>query len=236
MAAKTHETTLLRASLLCEDTGVFRFDRPFGFEAKPAQWLRLTLDTAEGPQTKTFSDAAAPDELEIDIGTRLTGSAFKNALKALAPGDQVTIAGPGGRLAAPDGASRIAFLMGGVGITPGRSIIRDRVRRADDSAKLCLFSGSNTDDCVLFGHEFDDYATRLPWFKLVPVIARPSAGWTGESGFITADTVRRHIDPDDGWHFLVAGPPSMIGPMRAVLADLGVGSDRASFEEFSGYA
>jgi ferredoxin-NADP reductase len=235
MPAKSYTTSLQRKSLRCEDTGVFRFDRPFGFDAKPGQWLRLTLDTAEGPQTKTFSDAAAPDELEIDITTRLTGSAFKDALKAMDPGDHVTIAGPGGRLRAPAGAKRVALLMGGVGIAPGRGIIRDQVRRADGSTKLCLFYGSNTDSCVLFGNEFEDYAARLPWFKLVSVVATPTPAWTGESGFITSDTVLRHIEPDDGWHFLVAGPPSMIGSMRAVLTELGIGEDRATFEEFTGY-
>jgi len=214
---------------------VFRFDRPFGYSAAPGQWFRLTLGTAERRQTKTFSDAAAPDELEIDLATRLTGSAFKDALKALVPGDRVTISGPGGHLRAPEGTQRIAFLMGGVGIAPGRAIIRDRVRRADDSAKLCLFYGCNDDGCVVFGNEFDDYAARLPWFKLVPVIAEPSGTWTGETGLISADVVRRHIDPDDGWHFLVAGPPAMIDPMRAVLAELGVGDDQATLETFSGY-
>ena len=235
MPARTYTTTLQRSSLRCENTGVFRFDRPFGFDAVPGQWLRLTLETAEGPQTKTFSDAAAPDELEIDISTRLTGSAFKNALKELSPGDKVTIAGPGGRLRPPESATRVALLLGGVGISPGRAIIRDRVRRADGSARLCLFYGSNEDSCVLFGDEFDDYAARLPWFDFVSVVARPTPAWTGETGFITADLVRRHIEPDDGWDFLVAGPPGMIAPMRVVLSGLGVTDDRATFEEFTGY-
>jgi len=235
MAARTYETVLQRRLLRCKDTGVFRFDRPFGYSSEPGQWFRLTLDTAEGRQTRTFSDAASPDELEIDLATRLTGSAFKNALGALVPGDKTTISGPGGHLKAPLGTTRIAFLMGGVGIAPARGIIRDRVRRADDSAKLCLFYGSEDDTCVVFGDEFEDYATRLPWFKLVPVIAEPSAAWSGESGLISAEVVRRHIEPDDGWHFLVAGPPAMIDPMRKVLADLSVGDDRATFEAFSGY-
>ena len=232
----TYQTSLQRKMLRCEDTGVFRFDRPFGYSAAPGQWFRLTLDTQDGPQTKTFSDAAAPDELEIDLVTRLSGSAFKRALLALRIGDRVTISGPGGRLRAPDDSERIALLMGGVGIAPGRAILRDRVRRADGSAKLCLFEGSNDDSCVVFGSEFDDYAARLGWFELVSVIADPSAQWTGEAGLISADVISRHIEVGDGWHFLVAGPPAMTDAMRGVLAQLGVSDDRATFETFSGYA
>ena len=235
MPARTYETTLQRRLIRCGDTGVFRFGRPFGWSARAGQWFRLTLETAEGQQTKTFSDAAAPDELEIEMATRLTGSAFKNALEALVPGDRVTIAGPGGNLVAPEGATRVAFLMGGVGIAPARAIIRDRIRRADDSAKLCLFYGTMDDTCSVFLDEFEDHAARLPWFKLVAVVAQPSPEWRGETGFITADKVRRHIEPDEGWHFLIAGPPPMIEPMRAVLDDLGIGKDRATFEAFTGY-
>lgn len=227
----------LVASEECGDppTGLFRFERPADYAARAGQWLRMTLPTREGDVTRTFSDAAAPVEPVIEIATRLTGSPFKDAMRGLRPGDRVRFSGPGGRLAIAAGTDRVAFLMGGVGITPGRSIIRERVLASDDSAELVLFYGNNEEACVPFGDELRGLDRECEWFHLIEVIARPSPAWGGERGFITPETVLRHLDPADGWHFMVAGPPAMVDPMRRVLDDLNVPSDRRSFESFAGY-
>ena len=63
----------------------------------------------------------------------------------------------------------------------------------------------------------------------------PSSAWAGERGYITADIVRRHCDPLDGWHWFVAGPPAMAQAMDRVVAALGLPGDRVSREPFSGY-
>ena len=236
MALTSYEVPFTSRFECVKDVGLFRFERPLGYQSRAGQWFRLTLDTREGEQTKTFSDAAAPDETTFDLATRLTGSAFKDALEDLRPYDLVHVAGPGGRLSIPAEARRVAFLMGGIGVTPARSMIRDRVRRDDGSVETVLFYGNNDDTCVPFAEEFDDYSARLAWFRLVSVIECPTKEWTGERGFINADTVRKHIDLTKGWHFIVAGPPGMIAPMQKVLAELGVDERHATFESFAGYA
>ncbi len=128
---------------------------------------------------------------------------------ALRPGDAVTVSGPGGRLGVPQDVTRVAFLMGGVGVAPARAIIRDRVLREDGSAELVLFYGNNTQDCVPFDDELRAFADRADFFRLVEVIARPRPDWEGERGFITPRLVEHHIDPHDGWYFIVAGPPAI---------------------------
>jgi NAD(P)H-flavin reductase len=70
---------------------------------------------------------------------------------------------------------------------------------------------------------------------VVDVLAEPKAGWDGETGFITADIVRRHIDGIEGWHWVVTGPPAMIAAMQGVLDELQVPADRVSTESFAGY-
>jgi ferredoxin-NADP reductase len=219
----------------CQATGLFRFERPPGYRATAGQWFRLTLDTREGEQTRTFSDAAAPMEVTMDLTTRLTGSAFKDALIDLPGGHVVSISGPGGRLVVPDGTRYVAFLMGGVGIAPGRAIVRDHVLRADPATTMTLLLGNNEEACAPFVAEFVDYDERLPWFRFVDVVAEPGPGWIGESGFITAEMVDRHLDLSKAWEFMVAGPPAMIEPMRAVLDELDIPAEQRHFETFSGY-
>jgi ferredoxin-NADP reductase len=233
--AQTYETRLLDQHRCGDDTGIFRFERPADYSARAGQWLRLTLTTREGDVSRTLSDAAAPAEPSIDLAVRLTGSSFKDSLAELQPGDRVRFRGPGGRLAIPEDARHVAFLVGGVGVTPARALIRDRILAADGSTELVLFYGNNDESCVPFGDEFRDFAERLPWFHLVEVIERPEPGWTGEAGFITADVVHRHVGLSQDWLFIVAGPPVMLDPMRTVLDELAIPAEKRLFESFTGY-
>jgi NAD(P)H-flavin reductase len=101
---------------------------------------------------------------------------------------------------------------------------------------MTLLLGNNEETCKPFVREFVDYDERLPWFQFVDVVANPGPGWTGETGFITPEVVDRHLDLSKPWEFMVAGPPAMIEPMRAVLDELEIPAERRHFESFSGYA
>ncbi len=102
--------------------------------------------------------------------------------------------GPGGRLALPADATRVAFLVGGVGITPVRSMLRDAVvqgRRFDDAL---LFYGNRDDSCVPFEEEFEAMADI--GVRTVLCFEHPPIGWQGDSGFITAEMVGRLLTPE----------------------------------------
>jgi ferredoxin-NADP reductase len=215
-------------------TAMFQFGKPAGYSFRPGQYFSLTLDTREGSQTKPFSHCNAPGDPHIELTTRLTGSAFKDALLALRHGDEVTIAGPRGRLTVSETASRVAFLVGGVGITPARSIIRDAVQRGTGLEVLC-FDGNLDQTGIPFKDEFDGYEASHPEIRFVHVLMEPLPGWDGERGFITAEVVRRHCDPLDRWHWISAGPPAMATAMQKVFADLSLPDDRVSMELFTGY-
>lgn len=215
-------------------TGTFRFEKPAGYTFKPGQYFTIALSTREGRQAKPFSHCDAPADPWIELTTRLTGSAFKDALGALGPDDEVTITGPRGRLTVPDGLTRIGFLVGGVGITPAHSIIRDAVQR-DTALDILAFYGNLDQSCIPFKAEFDGDEREHPEIRFVHVLQKPQPGWTGETGFITADLVRRHTDPLDGRYWISAGPPAMGEAMRAVAAELGLPSDRFALELFTGY-
>jgi ferredoxin-NADP reductase len=216
-------------------TGTFRFEKPAGYEFSPGQFTLVTIATRDGEQTKPFTLDQAPADPFLEITTRLSGSAFKDAFEALQPEDSVRVSAPRGRMTLPVNAAKAAFLVGGVGITPAHSIIRDAVQRRSGLG-VALFYGNQDQDGIPFGEEFDGYAAEHPEIVVVHVLAAPLPGWAGETGFITAETVRRHVDPLDGWHWVVTGPPAMIDAMKRVLADLEVPEDRVSMESFAGYA
>jgi ferredoxin-NADP reductase len=230
----TYSVALLERQACGVDIQTLRFERPSGYVFRPGQWFTLSLDTAQGTQTKTFSHCTAPADPHIEMTTRMSDSAFKQALGALEQGATVRIAGPGGRLELPEDARRVAFLVGGVGITPVRSILRDAMHARREFADALLLYGNRDESCAPFLGEFEAMADI--GVRVVVCYERPSVGWQGESGFITADTVRRHMDPTDGRLFVVTGPPPMVSAMESVLGNLAVPPGRWLVERFGAEA
>jgi ferredoxin-NADP reductase len=213
----------------------FRFGKPGDYSFAPGQYFSLTLETREGAQTKAFTHSESPGDPFLELTTRMSGSAFKDALQDLRPGDSVTIAGPRGSMVVPAGVSKVAFLTGGVGITPARSIIRDAVQR-ETGLQVALLYGNQNEAGIAFREELDSYAAALPEIEVVHVLAEPGPGWRGERGLIGADVVRRHVVEPELRHWFVAGPPAMVDAMRQVVGELAIPAESVSVERFSGYA
>jgi ferredoxin-NADP reductase len=211
------------------DIVTLRLERPSAYSFSPGQWFTLRLQTEQGPAVETFSHCSAPADPYLEMTTRISSSAFKTALAALQPGAEVHIAGPGGRLALP-AENRVAFLAGGVGITPIRSMLRDAGQRGASFEDAVLFYGNRDESCVPFLGELE--ALAHIGLRAVVVYERPPSGWTGESGFITAEMVRRHVDPDDGRSFVVTGPPVMVSAMETVLDELRIPGPSRIIERF----
>jgi ferredoxin-NADP reductase len=229
--ADGHTVALISQQACGADIRILRFERPSQYLFRPGQWFTLSLQTAEGVITETFSHCSAPGDPYLEMATRLSGSAFKQALAALANGDEVRIAGPGGRLALPKDTARVAFLVGGVGITPVRSMLRHAMQTGSAFTDALLVYGNRDESCAPFLDEFEAMAS--VGVRVVVCYERPSVGWEGESGFITQDTVRRHMDPGDGRLFVVTGPPVMVAAMESVLGNLAVPPERRLIERFA---
>lgn len=225
---------LVEARIECAGTGLFSFTRPPGYRFAPGQFQTLTLTTREGEQTKPFSHCDAPDDPVSLVLTRLTGSAFKDALLALRPGDEVKVHGPHGRFTLPEGTSKAGFLVGGVGVTPAASIVGDSVSRGTGLDCLVLY-GNTDQSCIPLRERFARYEASGAPVRFVDVLSRSLPGWDGEAGYITAEVLRRHCDPAEPRHWFVSGPPAMVSSMLAVLDECGVPKDWVSSELFSGY-
>lgn len=227
----THEIELLEQDRCGADIRTLRFSRPLGYQFKVGQWLSLRLQTPQGLLAETFSHCSAPGDPYLELTTRISGSPFKQALAALEPGDRVSIVGPGGRLGIDETLQRVVFLAGGVGITPIRSILRDAGNRGRRFEDALLVYGNRDESCVPFLGELE--ALGPAGLRVVVCYERPPVGWQGESGFISAETIRRHVDPNDGHLFVVTGPPVMVDAMERVLDDLVVSADRRLIERFT---
>lgn len=223
-----HEVAVVGVEARCPDVLSVRLERPSGYSFAAGQYLMLTLQTRKGAETKPFSHSSATSDPYLEVTTRLSGSSFKAAIAALEIGDRVVIAGPAGRLALPEEAERVAFLVGGVGITPVISMLRSQP--AGRAAGQVLFYGNREPACIPFVDEIA--ACEREGLTVVHVLESAGDDWDGERGFITPELVRRHLDPVEDWLFIVAGPPVMVTAMEATLAALDVPASRARIERF----
>lgn len=220
---------------LVEGVASFRFERPDDYSFMPGQYFDVRLaGVGDGPAAKRFTISSAPGDAYLELTTRLSGSPYKIALQALRPGETAGLSEAGGRLVVPSGECRAGFLVGGIGVTPARSIVRDAVQRGT-GLSATIFYGNRDGSRVAFREELDSYEAEGVGIRVVHVLGEPSPGRPGETGSITADVVRRHCDDPGLLWWAVSGPPAMVAAMRAVLDALGVPRERAAFELFAGY-
>ena len=59
--------------------------------------------------------------------------------------------------------------------------------------------------------------------------------WQGETGYITIKMVKKYIQNLEEPVYYIAGPPVMVGAMRTMLEEAGIGTSSIHTEDFLGY-
>jgi ferredoxin-NADP reductase len=232
-------STLLEKIPRSGDTTSYRFSRPADYTFKAGQWYTITIPSPEGLLDHHFSHADSPTESHIELTTRLTGSLFKNTLDALPVGAEVEMLGPYGAFLFGYEKPKIAFLTGGIGVTPVRSMLRYLVDTNSAGRvagqELTVFYGSMTEDGIVYKDEFDEFERAIPRLRVVHVITNPTPEWKGYGGFITAGVIRAELSEPADWTYYVVGPPPMITAMDKVLTQLEIPQGQIVVESFAGY-
>lgn len=226
---QTYETRVQGIDLCGADIVTVRLERPEGYQYRAGQWFRVTLQTAQGPDTRTLSVASSPYDSWIEFTTRRSDSAFKQATFSLAEGDVVEVTAAAGRFKLPEGDT-FAALIGGIGITPLHSMLRTAVAEGRVFRDGLLIYGNRDTSCEPYLSELEAMGDN--GVRFVRVLERAPEEWVGERGFISADIVSRHLGADDGRPFVVSGPPVMVNAMTAILDTLGIEPERWHVESF----
>ncbi len=237
------ETPLRRREQLAEGTMAFYFERPAAFDFRAGQSIDVTLidppeTDAEG-NTRPFSIASAPFQpRELMIATRMRDTAFKRVLKTMPLGTIVQIEGPSGSFTLHNNAKKPAvFLIGGIGITPVLSIVRQATHEKRPH-QLFLFYSNRRPQAAAFLDELGSLAQQNSNFHFIPSMTEIESSqhtWSGETGFINAPMVSRYVNSLQGPIYYIAGPPAMVVAMRQMLVTATVDEDDIRTEEFSGY-
>jgi ferredoxin-NADP reductase len=112
-------------------------------------------------------------------------------------------------------------------LVPGARVVGEA-----DSLPVVLFYGNREWDDVAFRDDLEQLKNRLD-LTLVHVLERPPPGWRGETGYVTADVLARHLPNGyQRFQFFICGPDPMMDAAEAALVNLGVPAERVHTERF----
>lgn len=242
LAANKHQVKLVKRFAVADRTMAFQFEKPSSFVFRPGQYIEVTLlnpreTDAEG-NARVFSLANAPHEDFVMVATRLRDTAFKRELQQMPLGAEVVVEGPSGGLTLHNNAGRAAiFLVGGIGVTPVRSIL---LRAAHErlAHRLFVFYSNRRPEDAAFLDELTALQDENPNYKLIPTMtAAPelTSTWQGERGHITSAMLAKHVGDAASPVYYVVGPPGMVNGARDMLNRAGVDDDDIRLEDFGGY-
>jgi ferredoxin-NADP reductase len=236
----SYEAKLVGREELAEGTLAFRLEKPPGFRFKAGQAIVLELldpPPQDGQKRRTFSLVSAPFEETLAIATRMRDSAFKRALGALPDGASLKLTGPIGQFTLTDAARPAVFTAGGIGITPFISMLRQAVRDHAPQSFVLIYSNRRPEDAAFLG-ELQELERQNRNFRLVATMTEMSKSartWSGQTGFVDADLIRRATDGLEAPIYYVVGPPAMVLAMQETLRGAGVSDEDIRSEEFYGY-
>ena len=220
--------TLIEKEHLVDNVWAFRFrsDEPLVWVA--GQYVRVELphDTPDSEGTKRwFTNSAAPYEGILQITTRVTGSTFKQALSKLEPGDTKLqlIEQPEGDFTWQDSQLPIVFIAGGIGITPFRSILKERAHDGLPT-KVTLVYGSRTPD-VPFKDELEEWTQANPEVTVEYV-----------SGVnLTAEGLAEEVSKLNESLVYLSGPEPMVEALSDDLKKHGLPENQLKHDSFPNY-
>ena len=203
--------------------------RTFVFETGGLEWIAgqnqaYILPQAgktEAENERWFTISSPPSAGTINISTRVSDSAFKQALNALKPGDAIERHDINGDFTWEDESDTpVVLVAGGIGVTPFHSILLERHAVAKGLPATLLHF--NRDDQIPFQAEFEQLLELHPELTIQYVI--------GQS--VTAEKILELAPHAKSQITYVSGPEAMVMAVCEELKKHGVTTKQ---DEFPGY-
>lgn len=213
-------------------------DRKLNFA--PGQYMEWTLGHAHPDSRgnrRTFTIASSPTENCIHLGVKFyePSSSFKKALQAMAINERLVAGHVAGDFVLPkDSRRKLAFVAGGIGITPFRSMLKYLIDTKQQRDIILFYMIANPDEISY--QEVLDEAENIG-LTVVPVLGQehPPADWKHPTGFLTAELVAKFVPDFAERLFYLSGPNAMVVNYKHLLQQIGVKRWHIKTDYFSGY-
>ncbi|MCM8822117.1 MAG: FAD-dependent oxidoreductase [Candidatus Omnitrophica bacterium] len=133
-----------------------RTDKPHDVYFKPGQFFKVF--SSKG--FRYLSVSCSPSQKYLEFTKRVTQSDFSMWFNELKTEDEIVIEGPYGRFTLENDEQKIAFIAGGIGITPIFSMLED-ARINGERRDYILFYGNKRSDDIPFYAELCDFSSLI---------------------------------------------------------------------------
>ncbi|PJA86716.1 MAG: oxidoreductase [Candidatus Moranbacteria bacterium CG_4_9_14_3_um_filter_42_9] len=235
-----HTLKLLEKKELAEGTMAFYFGKPASFSYLPGQYAFFSIGEKglfKKKLVRHFTLITIPSEDRLGFATRMRAeSDFKNKLKAMPIGSPVDISEPLGSFILPESAGApLVFLAGGIGITPGYSMLQSAAA-AGSAQEITLFYSNRNPKATAFLAELKGLASDK--IKIVATMTDDGlslAEWDGERGRISPELIKKYVASWPEALYYMSGPLEMVKAMKKMLTEMGIKSAQIKIETFTGY-
>lgn len=213
------------------------------FRFLPGQYMEFTLGHKPSDSRgnrRYLTIASSPTEKELRLGVKFyeKPSSFKRALLELKSGGRVIAGQLAGDFTLPrDPKQKLAFIAGGIGVTPFRSMVKyllDKTERRD----VVLFYSNRSIREIAYHDVFSQAEISLG-LKPVYTLTEPQhvpAGWAGETGYVDAKMIARQAPDFLERTFYISGTHEMVKSLKNVLRKMGVPRGQIKTDFFPGLA
>ncbi|HET6864080.1 MAG TPA: hypothetical protein VFH37_02695 [Candidatus Saccharimonadales bacterium] len=208
----------------------FAFSHQGFFSFKAGQYMEWTLpvrqsDTRGNRRYLTLSSSPTENLLSFSVRIPPKASHFKQVLAGYKPGDKILAAHLAGSFSLPaDQSKKLAFVAGGIGVTPFRSI-----------AKYLIDSRQNRDISLLYCANSPDEFVFKDVFKQAEANGFSSHYLNTAAAPVSAEAISHAIPDYKDRLFFVSGPYGYVKAVRQALISLGVGPTSIKSDYFPGY-
>jgi ferredoxin-NADP reductase len=230
---------LIRKYEIADQTMAFAFEKPADFSFTSGQYVVMSLSKLLFPDDRrgmrALSIASAPYENELVFAMRITQSGFKQTLRALDQDESVTITQAFGHFVLEMSHRPVVFLIGGIGITPVRSILRQASHDGLKQSFTLFYSNRHPKDAS-FANELQEFPQLS--YRCIDTLTNQDTidrcDWQEERGYICNTMLTRYIDDVKVPLYYIVGSPTFTKAMIVLLEALGVEKIAIKQDPFTG--
>ncbi|HET7059874.1 MAG TPA: hypothetical protein VFH99_00945 [Candidatus Saccharimonadales bacterium] len=221
---------LARKNRLAPNIVDFVFKPTAEFSYQPGQYMEWTLPHAKPDSRgdrRYFTLASSPTEPNIHLGIKFypNGSSYKKAMLAMDNESDAAASRISGEFVMPlDSSRKLAFIAGGIGVTPYRSMLKYLIDRKERRDIVMLYAAKSAEEIVY--QDVLEAARAKLGSRVTYCVGR----------HINTNLIQQQI-PDYGERlFYISGPHGMVTATKHTLRELGVHNRNIKIDFFPGYS